>query len=364
MLKKMDKKFLYICGGLILLPLLFIILLVAMRGCSGKITYNLYESKMVNAAQKYFKKNDLLPKNEGEKISVSLDELVKNDYLKSADKSLKEKNCTGSVSVRNNGISVKENKGGYYLYIPNLVCDGYKSTTILDKLLENVVESQSGLYKTDDGYVFKGAKVNNYLSFFGKNYRIISIDNDGIMKLVKVDSEKVKVTWDNKYNTERNRISGKNDYSDSNIIDELRSKYLKMAEKNKKHLIGYSVCYGNRSTQDRSVSKTYECSKKLDNQFLSILNTYDYAMASYDSECVKISSGSCRNYNYLYKTLETTWLMNGLIDNTYEVYYYSTGVIELSSANASKKYNLVIYLDGSELYTEGNGTLDKPYVIK
>lgn len=85
-------------------------------------------------------------------------------------------------------------------------CDDYQTTYLIDELLKGVVTEKSGLYQVEDGYVYKGAKVNNYVSFFDKTYRILSIDNNGILKLVKVDQEKNRVNWDSKYNTEKNKF--------------------------------------------------------------------------------------------------------------------------------------------------------------
>ena len=363
MLKKMDKKNIYICCGLILIPIVLILFLVLIRGCNGSISYEKYEDKMEKAAQKYFKDKDKLPKTEGGEVTVSLDDLVDTNYIKSTEKLLDDDSCTGSVTVRNNGASLEDNNGGFYLYIPSLSCDSYKTIHLIDKLMEDVVTSKSGLYQVDDGYVYKGAKVNNYVSFFDKTYRIISIDNNGILKLVKVDPEKNSVVWDGKYNTEKKQMSGKNDYSDSKIIDVLIENYNKFKDNQKKHIMAYSVCYGNRSLEYTTIDKTSECSKILDNQFLSLMNTYDYAMASYDIECTKIDSCSCRNYNYIYNSIDVSWLMNGNADNSYEVYYYEDGHVDVNKANSTKRYNLVIHIDGNELYNKGDGSEENPYVI-
>ena len=364
MLKKLDKKFLYLCGALILVPLLIILLLVLIRGCNSSVSAGKYEDKMLKAAKKHFEKKNTLPVSEGGEVSVTLDDLIDEEYIKDPDKYVSDKNCTGYVKVINNGMSYKDNKGGFYLYIPYLTCDKYQTTHIIDKLLEDVVTSESGLYQVDDGYVYKGSKVNNYVKFADKLYRIISIDNNNVMKLVKIDQEKNRVQWDNKFNVEKNRVYGKNDYSDSSIIDVLKQKYDKFSSDQKKHLMAYNICYGNRSESYDKIDKQNECSKILENQFVTLMNSYDYANASYDVDCVGISSGACRNYNYIFDSLTLSWLVNGNADNTYEVYYYSQGYVDVAKANSSKKYNIVIYISADELYTKGNGSLESPYIIK
>lgn len=365
MLKNIDKKYIYIGITVLVLPLILILFLIILRGCSSsKSSYSIYEDMMINAAQNYFKKKVILPTNEGEVVSVNLDDLVASSDLKSPGEALKDNSCFGSISVRNNGVSYEKNNGGFYNYTVDLQCDNYKTVHLIDKIKEDIVTEKSGLYQVGNSFVFKGAKVKNYISFFDKDYLIVSVDENNILKLVKITSEKDRFNWDDKYNVEKKQIAGVNDYSDSSIIDSMILKYDKMKDNQKQHLIGYSVCYGNRSILYTNVDNVNECSKRLDNQFVSLLNSYDYASASYDNNCNTFTSQSCRNYNYLYDNLDTTWLMNGTLDNSYEVYYYQQGYVDLSRANNSKKVNLVIYIDGNELYTKGDGSKENPYVIK
>lgn len=363
MLKKMGNSSKIILVTLILFPILIILFLMLARGCSSSTnSYSEYENKMKSAAQKYFVNKNLLPSDEGGKVEVSLSTLVDEGYIKSPDKFLSDKMCTGNVVVRNNGASVKENNGGYYLYIPDIQCENYKTVHIIDKLLEDVVTEKSGLYQVSDGYVYKGAKVKNYLKFYDGLYFIISIDSDGILKLVRVDSQKEKAIWDAKYNTEKGDSVGKNDYADSKIIDILNGLYLNTNENRKKHMIAYDVCIGRRSLNNREINKNEECAVKLDNQFISLLNTYDFAMASYDVDCISIYSGACSNYNYLRNKIYFTWFMNGVLDNSYQAYYYQ-GSIQKTTVNNEKKYNIVLYIDGNEVYTKGDGSYSNPYVI-
>lgn len=363
MLSGMDKKSKFLLLSLIIGPIFIIFLLIILRGCSSSNSYSKYEKQMLNAAKKYFENKNMLPVTEGGNASVSLDDLVNYEYIKSPSKELKDESCSGTVSVYNNGASVKENNGGFYLYIPDLKCDSYKTEHLIDKLLKDVVTSKSGLYETSDGYVYKGSKVKNYISFFEKKYLIISIDNSNILKVVKIDSEKDNSEWDYKFNTSVDYSYGKNDYSDSYMLDVLTNMYLGTDIDKKKHMVAHDVCYGNRNSEYYNIDNINECSKKLDNQFITLMNVYDYPLASYDSECVSIYSGACSNYNYIFNNIDSTWLVNGITDDSYDVYYFS-GSIDFTKAYYSKRYNIVLYLNGNELYTEGNGTYDKPYVIK
>ena len=62
--------------------------------------------------------------------------------------------------------------------------------TTVDKLKNNVVTEGDGLYVDtyEDGrYVYKGGDPDNYLKFGGNLYRIISLEKDGTLKIVKKD---------------------------------------------------------------------------------------------------------------------------------------------------------------------------------
>ena len=365
MLKNLSKKNKIILISMLVIPIVFILFLLLLKGCSGSsLSYENYQKKMISAAKSYVEEHKLQPKNEGGIINVDLDKLIDNGYINDYKKSLKEESCTGNVSVRNNGVSVKGNKGGYLIYIPDLKCDKYKTKHLIDVLKKDIVTEKSGLYQYGNGYIYKGLKVNNYVSFYDDLYRIISIDENNILKLVKIEAEDSTVMWDNKYNNDIMEKNGKNDYSDSYIIDVLSTLYLNTKEDKKKHLIGYNVCYGNRSLDNTDINNIQECELRLPNQFYSLMSTYEYPMASYDKDCTSINSGACTNYNYLYDSLSNTWLINGVKDNSYEVYYYSSGYIDYVYANYDMFYNVVIYLDGNELFTKGNGSLKSPYVIK
>ena len=366
-LKKMDKKFLIFAGCIIFLPILIIIFLAIMQGCSSKgISHERYEDRMVSAAEKYFKENDSLPDSEFEVDSVKLSKLVDKGYIKSTEKLLNDDTCSGEVSVRKNGSTYESNNGGFFNYIPSLECDKYKTNSLKNLLTEYLTESGPGLYKTSDGYVFKGDSVRNYLRFYGTNFRILSIDNSGIVKIMKEESESSNLYWDTKYNTETSESSGKNIYSDSNILKKLNEYYESKikSEDQKSKMVANSVCIGKRDIKDYDLDSTKDCSDVINYQPISLINITDFAKASLDAECVSLNSRSCRNYNYLHYLNFSSWTLNGVSNNTYEVYYLENGDLYYQEANRYEFYNLVFYLDSGEIVKSGNGSKDKPYVIE
>lgn len=367
-LKRLDKKFLIIVGLIICLPILIIVFLAIIQGCGDKkISYEKYEEKMILALESYINRENKTPADEGEVVSVELSTLINKGYIKSTEKLLGDSSCEGTVSVRRNGSSIESTNGGFLNYIANLSCQNYSTTSFADKLKENLVTEGSGLYATNEGYIFKGNKVKNHIKFFGHNYRIMSIDNNGVLKLVKTDSEMTDRIWDNKFNSDINSSSGKNIYKDSVMLDVLASDYAntkKISTKAKHYVIAQDICIGKRNNNNYSIDSSLDCSEILENQVISLLNVSDYAKVSLDEDCLNLKSRSCNNYNYLYGVASSTWTLNASLDNTYEVFYLSGGMMQVQSANTYNSYNIVIYIDGNHPYTSGNGSSNNPYVIE
>lgn len=373
-LKKMDKKFLYTVGGIIALPILLLIVMGIARGCSNKKTYENYEKKMISAAQKYFKNKNKEPKTEGESKTVSLEKLVSSGYIKSTDKYLKDSTCTGSVTVQNNGASIKENNGGYLLYYSDLKCKNHKTKNLATNIKEKEVKSGSGLYKVENEYIFKGQDdtsndkyVENYINFYGTMYRILKIDANDDLKLLKVDSENRANRWDNKYNEVEKHSYGENDFEKSLILENLYTIYKKekaYSSSAKKYIVSKNLCIGKRSKNDLELVSSSDCEKIVEKQLVGLPSVNDFALASLDPDCKKINSGSCRNFNYLSDFLYESWTMNGIKEDTYDVYYLASGMPYFTEANQYIDYNIVIYISGHIVDFKGTGTEKDPYIVK
>ena len=361
-MKKLDSKFLITCGVLISLPILFIIIMALLRGCSGgKKTYSKYQEMMVSSAKSYAKRHKMLPKK-GKSTIIKLDNLT-DDGMKTPAKSLKDDSCSGSVVVKNNSTS----EGEYYSYIPYLECDNYKTEYIKDYLLKDVTDNGSGLYKVGDEYIFKGNKVNNYLSFYGTIYRIIKIDANDNLKLIKEKAQDMSFNWDNKYNINKNAYTGINNYKDSVIIDRLLYDYKNdktMNNDTRGKMLPHSVCIGKRSINDLNLGVTKECSDVLDNQLISLPSITDFTQASYDANCKKIGDMSCTNYNYFANFMDYSWTVDTVSEDDSVAYLINSIGVELEEASTYQRYHWVIYIDSEELYMSGSGTEKDPYIIK
>ena len=358
-----DKKFWVLVALIVILPIFTIILSIVFQSCGNNgSAYDAYEKKMITAAKKYLRVNDISPKAEGEIVKISLNTLVENKYIKLSDST-----CNGSVSVRKNGSLIEKTNGGFLNYLANLNCKKYNTNTLNRVLKENIVTEGSGLYSVNGEYIYKGNKPKNYITFYDKKYRIMGITEDGLVKLIKIDTEPVARIWDNKYNIDVKQSYGKNIYKDSELLRYLNEDYMnkkKITEDVRMHIVSNDVCIGKRSKNDFSISKAVDCQEILENQVLTVMNVSDYALASLDVDCNSIVSRSCNNYNYLKGFSTFTWTTNPVLENTYEVFFNSGGVISYQNANQYTNYNIVLYIDGDEKVKGGIGTEEDPYIIK
>ncbi len=361
-IKQIDKKFLMIGGVLIGAIVLVIILMVVIKLLAGPgKNYSKLEEKLQKAAQDYLKDNPESIPEEGSSIVLDAETIISAGNMSSMDKYVDD-TCTGYVTIMNNS--------GLSLYLPHIECTEYHTVHLSDKIIEDqLVEDpdnpyQGGLYQVGDEYIFKGKSVNNYISFGGLLWRVLRVDENGNLRVVKAEAESRKRIWDNKYNVDIKRSYGINDYQNSYLKEVLDANYKEIKDKNKAHLIPHDVCIGKRSKNDLSLSYDIDCSEVLPGQYLSVVNTLDFPMASLDENCTYVGSGACTNYNYLYSTVTSSWTSIGSADISYEAFYIGGGYINTQRTNKNSAFHWLIYLSGQELYTSGSGTKDDPYVIQ
>lgn len=329
-----------------------------------KKSFSEIENIMVESARLYYSDHQKkLQKNNNETINIKSDTLISGGYMRPIGEYLKNDEilCKGSVNV------TKVN--GKYRYVPLLDCgNDYSYEFIVDHVKKNekIVTTGDGLYQNGNDFVYRGEKINNYVSFAGKTWRIIKIENG---KLYLIFNEKLeKTNWDNRYNKERNSYYGINDYKISRIKDYLNNLYMgKSLFSNEDKLL--------ISTHDVNISKLGEEDKYkygdqagtdiLENQYVGLLSLYDYMDASLDADCTYPTSPSCSNYNYIINYDYNFWLSNIDKNTSYYVYMVSGDQgAYLSKASGNGYVRPVIAITKDAIYVSGKGTSKSPYVFK
>lgn len=147
-------------------------------------------------------------------------------------------------------------------------------------------ETTDGLYELDDEYVFRGNTVNNYVTYEGKTWRILSINKkDYSMKLINttIDSAILSTEETNDF-TKTTLIKDNLSVQVSNYAKILDSWNNGIVDKIDQNIDSIK----NSIEQNSIVSRT------------GLISLYDYSIASLDDNCYNnIGTGSCANNNYL-----------------------------------------------------------------
>lgn len=360
------KKLIMIAGGIVALVVLIVIILLIYNAIFGKTSYKDIENKVLNAAKEYYSDNaSLLPKDESEEVTTTDASLTAAGYLKSMSELTKDMDgvtCSATVIV--------SYASGEYRYTPILNCGSAYSTATLTSYIkekETRVYTGQGLYDLNGELVYRGENPNNYVSFSGKMWRIVKITDDD--QVVLIADEKIeRSVWDDRFNTERNRSEGINDYSVSRVYEALTALYqgeTLFTKDTKKLLAIHSLYTGKRYETDAYNDGSIEKSSTVERQYIGLLPLYDYINASVDINCNSATTESCTNYNYLNRFDYTWWTLTADASNSYKVYRISSdGSIELMKANSNGYLRPVIYLAKDAIYVSGTGTEADPYTIK
>lgn len=361
-LKNLDKKTITLLGiGFSIIIILLVTLLILKLAVGSTITTKTYEKRLKTAATTYFEKyKNKLPKQNGGKVSVSIEKLEASGVIKSQKKLLKNGvSCTGGVNVSKNN--------NYYLYQPVIKCsDKYNTNLLYAKILEDnpLTQTSDGLYQVGNYYLFRGEKLNNYVNFANKTWRIVRINQDNTIKLILEDRVN-SVQWDDRYNNEKEQSVGKNIYLVSRI-KETMDNYIETNElftnEQKAYIVPSKFCTGSRKEYDTVMDGSAECSNILEDQYLGLLAAYEYGIVSLDKDCKHIEDAECGNYNYL-ANLNSFWTITPSSENSYSVYKIN-GTIDIAKTRTYAQPGIVLNLSSDTLYANGDGSLENPYIVK
>lgn len=195
-----DKKGFSLIELLAALIIMGLILLVVIPATARLLTsnevkeYNNYFKIIESGAKRYadIKKDDLGGSKDEGCIEVSLDDLIKKEYVKAFDD--KKVTCSGKVRINNNkgNLQVSTNitcvdennketfkkekitEGNCIAFVPK------EDGGLKNKLINNGVGS-GGSTAVDDGQTFiRGRNPNNYVWYSGKLWRVVYYDNESV----------------------------------------------------------------------------------------------------------------------------------------------------------------------------------------
>jgi len=238
--------------------------------------------------------------------------------------------------------------------------------TAADKLIETAVTTGDGLYADDyetGRYIYKGANPNNYITFNDETWRILSVENDGTLKIMKKDSIGKKA-WDNSNSNDWSRPATLNTYLNNDYYNSLSSEAQDLIQT---HTWGVgSVTYGNT---DLAAQITSENGTTWTGN-IGLMNVSEFLRANTNIEqCGNLSLNNtnystCKTTNYIVPSSGYLWIISPNADTSDAVFLVNSyGMVP--NYNALKAYNNVVpalYLT-SNITLEGEGTETNPYTI-
>ena len=273
---------------------------------------------------------------------------------------------------------------------------------------ENIVTSGSGMYfdDTEDGKcIFKGANPNNYIRFNDELWRIISLESDGTIKIIRSETESEKA-----YDTIGNRdqssngaggtycassIFGCNAWGKTeNFINEgitgsvlkesslntyLNNNYLNNIKTNKANIITHSWNVGPVKNNNDNIEDQMNDEKTIQwNGKIGLITASEYIRAnSNTNQCGTISlnnnnSATCQTTNWIYTITPedgALWTITPNHNNNYQSYAINNtqnkGNINYTQTSNDQTIYVAptLYLTDKTVINGGTGTKDDPYTI-
>ena len=237
--------------------------------------------------------------------------------------------------------------------------------TCFPKAGEQIIEN-AGLEKDpyECRYFFTGATPNNYITFNNETWRILSVECDGTIKIIK-DTNLEGISWDDSSNNNWNRPATLNTYLNGTYYNNLNSTA-------KIQIVAKNWSIGNPDPNSTNLGNQIndENSKKWNGK-IALPTVSEYIRTNSNTS----SCGTFRTYNINYNSCKnTTWILNSNINNfwwtlsTYDRYVLiitTFGSIENGGVNTS--YFLArptLYLSSDIQIISGNGSSSSPYQIK
>ena len=373
----MEKKTIYIGGGVLLGVLILLLLVVWLLSVLTPHYYDYYEAEELisSKTKSYMKQNPSeLPSSDG-RHSFDYETLVEADYIKPLNKILRDGDeCSAQIYIDKNGAA--------YSYSTKLSCgDNYQTTEFYKQFLKDhqTVTSESGLYSdTKGGYYLRGKINNNYVVFGSRVvkkekvnllWRVISIDSNNNIKLRATFPTTASTKWDDRYNEEDRSSNGYNDFETSVIKDflkELETNDEVLSESYRGKLVPKQLCIAPREKKDATMDGSVECSTMSKDTYLfGTITPYEYMRASLDEKCNALGNRSCSNFNFIAGVQdEDEWTLTAVPGTNNEAYTFTGRLFSTDRCRGKKSIYVTVTLNQYVYYRSGSGTEADPYVIK
>ncbi len=230
-------------------------------------------------------------------------------------------------------------------------------------LINGIVNEGDGLYhdEYEDGrYVYKGADPNNYVWFNEELWRIISIESDGTMKIVRNNSLGSEMTWNDDTNNDWYAAS-LNTYLNEDYYDTLTE-----VAKSQIELYDWSVGKLDKGDIDLETIIENEDSNTWEGN-IGLISASDYIRANTNgTECNtynlnNTNANICKTTDWL--SNQTYWTITTLSGGNTVSVITDTGLIDSYGSNGKSSPRPAVYLKDSVEIKSGSGTSEEPYQL-
>ena len=234
----------------------------------------------------------------------------------------------------------------------------------------DIVSSGDGLYKDtyEDGrYIYKGKNVNNYITFNNEVWRIVSVEADKTIKIMR-EANLGDRAWDSSGSYGNNnwaRPADLNTYLNGSYLTETLNATAQGQIVPKDWSIG-AINYdeSNMSTQ---INKEKEATW---NGKVALITASEYIRSnSNQSSCGTFAlnednNSSCKNTTWMYVQDNHWWTLSPNAGLSYTVFLvYSDGHVRSVDAYFTFAVRPAVYLSSSVQITGGNGSSSSPYTL-
>ena len=255
----------------------------------------------------------------------------------------------------------------------NIKCGG---TLAKDLLLKEVVNNGDGLYKDvyePTRYFYKGASPKNYITFNNEMWRIISLEEDGSLKIIKNENIGT-MAWDKTggdINEDTGEKRGSNNWDrPSDIKNYLNNEYLNSINEDYDKIIyrTWNVGTVTNRNSDLNFQITSENSTISQEAKIGLVTVSDYLRTNTnDEQCGSfylnnMNVNTCSLTNWMIFD-HSFWTISPSSPNTFQAFSIGpNGYIAQNYVISTPGVNPALYLN-SDLKLCGTGTEQDPYTI-
>ena len=307
-----------------------------------------------------------VPENSSSAISYKVTGIKEGDLLKSNETALltvtvKYNNVTSQPSQEE--LNINFNITLEYSQAPNGYVPPVTGMTS-DDLKALAVTEGDGLYADEyesGRYIYKGANPNNYITFNNETWRILSIEGDGRIKIVR-NELLPSSQWDSTNSNNWDRPSDIKTY--------LNSEYLNTITVNKEKIEPSTWSIGEVTWYNDDLAKQIEDENGVQSQEASVglITASEYLRANTNKEACGtfiLNNGNfstCQTTNWLFKK-DLYWTLSPYASNSSHILdVYTDGVLFSHFAHDSNGVRPTITLS-SDISLSGSGTVEEPYTI-